>query len=1556
MKQTIRKRTLPWLACLAAFGICLTASLHYFFLRDQALTRRINFELQKCVAVTGLKIKIGNIHWLSWDRLVCKQVYLTDPRDGNIPLQVSRLNLKLDLITLLKDLKHPETALREIELVNPRIELSHLRNGTWNISRYFPKNGRDLQLQTILKITNGSIGLRDYQYGKCRLLKVNGRVNLDNYPAINWRLKGTSDLNNNLYWTSGGIARIDQRAGLGDLAVSRLQLDKLVRFLPLSSPYQARAGSASVDLKFAWSSKGFWIENGRTTVSDAEVYLPKLHETFQVQRLQAEFTPALINIREARLLYKQTVIKLYGKADTKTSKVSLAVNAEGVQLSDLMKLNPGLQKIKVEGLANAKLKIDGPISAPVLNGDIFLTDARVVVADKEIFEQIAGRIIIVRNDLNIERLEGQWRGSIVGISGRVYNLLQPRLDLKVYGKELELKNAGFIRTGDFGLQIDGKVDFSGTITGDINQPVFSGATRFERLAYQGVWVKDLQVNLAWNSATESLQILQLDGLLWDGHLTAGGEIRINSEGVKWSISSAVSDLNLGDTGLGADFGAKGKISVDAMLKGHWEPGRPFEPGNVLGTFHSARLNLRDAAVDSTEGVFSWIDGDLMVDSIQAKIGQGLIYGHFLLNKSGLALSFNAENIKLRQLLSNEKKYPFTGIFEGSFVFEGPLNQLTGKISGTFHEAAWNSKPIGTISGDILYGDQSLEITTIQVVTDSGDFIVSGRIDLQTEPSIAFNINSDNVRLKGMLNWLPVDPVLKIDGSGIIRCKVAGPITNPNFQGEIEMAELSFGDFQMEKGILQFAGDLHELTVTKLQISEKDSFLELSGKITRDNLDFKLSGHSINLEILQLKLGDNKLRGLFNAEGRLSGKPSSPNLWASVNGNNLAWGAFVYQHLAAELVWDSRGVEIYQAQLDDRDNLVKISGKIGTVKPAQLDLEIMVISFDIKEFLQIAKISQVEANGRMSGKIRINGPVDQPGISIVGKIARGVINGLPVTGEFDLDYSQNKVNIHKILLKNGTGSLLASGSWENGRLLKVSVQLNNFPLETINLYTNQSLKLAGLANSNIVLEWNDKTITGEYWLNITDFNLNGNTIGNVFVNGTFSDQGLLIQNGFLSFKRGELTGAGYVPWPVMTVRKLKFPVNMNGNLRNTDLTLSLKNVPAELINILAQNRFSVLTGEIGGDLLLKGDITEPQIWGKLSCSGVKLNIPDLPLSIDNFQANLLISENIAEIKRARGFYGKGRFNLNGRVELSGYQPSIFRLNLTGNRIYYKNYLFDGFGDLNISLTGTPQDSLLSGEVTIYNCKMGVLGNRPSQKGFSWKPNLDVAVRTGDNVRYRQTGLADVTVSGKINAKGDFVNPILEGKATSDKGVLTFYGQTFKINRASAIFSYSQGPNPYIDIDSSLVYPKVEVFLTIKGQIGGNLAINLTSQPFLSQSDLYALLNWSELNGDKPLTVNGVVSGNISFFTDTLFGDIFYELRKTLNVDYLYLERDFRQNDFRINVGDYLTDQLFLSYSRSVSNTPKDNWGLDLHFTPVLVLGGNYSLDDGTSWRLTYRLRF
>ncbi|HBE76479.1 MAG TPA: hypothetical protein DDW65_01665 [Firmicutes bacterium] len=1556
MVRTVQNKMILGIALIAAMGFLFYTAAQ-FFLPDRVITHEVVLVLQKSLGKTGLKISIGRVHWAGLNRIRATQISLRDAQNRSIPYQVGKIDLKVNLFTLITNRLHPESALQEIELVDPRITLRHFRDGSWNYRRYFPSGKGKLQLQMALKIRNGTVDFIDYRYGRHRLQKINGKLKFSSNSLLSWSAKGITDFNQRMQWSSQGNCRIDQIAGTCEVKARHVAAAKLAPFITPIVDYRVSSGFADITLNLAWNHDQLWVKNGTSSLEDVAFTLPQIKGPFVIKQLEAKFSPTQWQVSHGYLLHQRTVIKVSGLINNKLNRIKGELSAEQVALAELNQLLPKATKTSLQGEGNLRLTVSGTLNNPNIDGEVFINNAKVVLAGIETVNQIAGRMTIRKNNLRIQRLEGSWHNSLVAMKGTISNLFNPRLDLQVSGSGLNPGPEVMDLLSKQGFRINGSINLDGKITGKPMNPDIVAELSLEQLFYREVALNALKTKLQWNVNTNSLRIVEVQGDILDGHFTAKGQVVVNVGGVRWQLSSQIADVNLALFPFSDELGLGGKASGDLVLKGDWQKGTPFQYGNVVGILNGKNLAYKDLLIDDAKGAFSWLDGKLDIHSIELKIDRGMIYGHLSWNPTDLAVNLYAENVRVQQLLPDNRLYPIDGYFNGNCIFEGPLKEVTGRIDGVFSEVTWGGRPIGTIKGAIDYSPQGLNIAQVLASTVTGDYQVTGRIDLGEESALALQITGNNIKLSGLSTWFPAMAAFKPSGAAQIDCSIKGPFDDPQIQGEASFKEPSFGPLHMEQGNLKVSGDLDQLTISEFILTNRASQISMNGSVDRNQLDLTVNGSAVQLGLLQLTYGGKTLEGTIDLQGSLRGDITNPFFEASIGGKELSFGSLYFKDLAAQINWHSQIVEIDLARLSRDRTEIALSGTLSFAENSPLyDLDLRVSALSLQELLNntCRMPANLEANGQLDGFIKIAGNFNNPEISIRGTLSQGTFNDLPVNGEFDLAYSNRKVTIERLLLNQGNGTLLANGIWENGQHVKIELGLQDFPCQAINPFIGPAYKLAGVANAFAMIEWANSKINGDYRLVINNFGLNQHQLGDLRANGDLSNQGLAVSEAVISRKDGFLSAKGYIPWDPALIKGWKTPLLNDAVSRNLNMAFNFKNFPGEQLNFF-ESLANVLSGSLDGNLKLSGDVSHPKIVGNIDANDLRANVVGLPGVVENFQASVVLDGAKATIESARGTYGHGRFTISGDATYDGFGIGDLDLALTGSNIFYSNSFFDGYGDLNLKLQGPKMEPLFSGDVKIFNSRISVSGSTSRDTSLSWDPKLDIAISTQDNVRYRQVGLADVTLKGKIRVQGKFTDPKIEGEASSKQGILTFYGQTFKVDQGKAVFKYSQGFLPYIDISSSLQYPKAEIFLSAKGQVGGDIAINLTSQPFMSRSDLFALLNWPELNDEqKPLTVNDVVAGNISFLTDTIFGDFLYQIRNTLNIDYLYLEPNYQQSDLSLHVGRNVGKDLFLSYTRSFAYTSKEQWGLDYQIDSHWSLGGNYSVLDGTSWRLIYQI--
>ena len=630
---------------------------------------------------------------------------------------------------------------------------------------------------------------------------------------------------------------------------------------------------------------------------------------------------------------------------------------------------------------------------------------------------------------------------------------------------------------------------------------------------------------------------------------------------------------------------------------------------MVGGFKGIDLKYNNLVFDKIEGVYNWQDQIVKVDLSEAKVGNGLIRGSIAWQSGQIIADLTLADIRFSQLIYSKKLEKslsrMDGTIKGNLTCQGNWDQLSGRVDAIYKPIIG---PSAAINGNFNLTNRELELINFGVNSKAGDFVLTGKIDWETEPSLALNLTSANLQLTEIAAWFSNNPAIEVDGTGRVTLQVSGNLSNPNILGQLFLDKPHFDKLAFDSGEFELRGNLDEIKVTNCHLRSVANQLEASGSLSRNYLNLNLNGHLNNLESLNLGYQAKQLKGVMDFEGKLTGTPSQPILSAVIRGKDLSWGEFTYNRFAANIVWQGKSLEFIEADLSRGATLLSLRGNILMPGPS-LDLDVTVIGVSLKETLQMINLPQVNASGILSGDLRIEGRLRDPIIKARGVLTQGQINAIPVSGEFNLDYSHQQLKIDKIYLRHEAGSLLASGVWEPQKLAKLRLDLNNFPIETIKAFTKEyPTKLSGLVDANLELDWSANRLTGYYLISARELALDQKKLGRLRLQGNLSDQGLTITEGILNSKTGSLALNGYLPWPTEFTQGWRQPVKAQQPIRGLGVNLRAKNAPVELINLFSLGKFRILKGDLDGRILVTGEFKKPEVSGNLDLNNLQVEIP------------------------------------------------------------------------------------------------------------------------------------------------------------------------------------------------------------------------------------------------------------------------------------------------------------------------------------------------------------
>ncbi|MBI4904738.1 MAG: translocation/assembly module TamB [Acidobacteria bacterium] len=366
------------------------------------------------------------------------------------------------------------------------------------------------------------------------------------------------------------------------------------------------------------------------------------------------------------------------------------------------------------------------------------------------------------------------------------------------------------------------------------------------------------------------------------------------------------------------------------------------------------------------------------------------------------------------------------------------------------------------------------------------------------------------------------------------------------------------------------------------------------------------------------------------------------------------------------------------------------------------------------------------------------------------------------------------------------------------------------------------------------------------------------------------RGLQIVQGTLVGKETNITMAGHIA----TAARQAWNVEMRGSL---NLAIFSNTMPG-----LRTSGAAVVNAAV------RGTLEQPQLGGRMEIRAANLTHRELTNSIENATGIVVFDRNRALLQNFTALSGGGEVKLSGFVAFGGEETITYRLNglLERVRVRYPEGTSNTV-NANLSLTGTSDQSLLAGTVTVlrsgFNTRTDIASTllehakpvqTPTSNALLRGMTFDVRVVSGPNLQLETSLTQGTQASVDLRLRGSLLKPVLLGSVAVNQGDLNFLGTTYRISRGTVSFFNAARIEPVLDLDLETTVRAVTVNMTISGPVD-KPNITYRSDPPLQTADIIALL----AVGRTPTTGSAVaatqtnIGGTGSGFfagTDTLVG--------------------------------------------------------------------------------------
>jgi hypothetical protein len=343
------------------------------------------------------------------------------------------------------------------------------------------------------------------------------------------------------------------------------------------------------------------------------------------------------------------------------------------------------------------------------------------------------------------------------------------------------------------------------------------------------------------------------------------------------------------------------------------------------------------------------------------------------------------------------------------------------------------------------------------------------------------------------------------------------------------------------------------------------------------------------------------------------------------------------------------------------------------------------------------------------------------------------------------------------------------------------------------------------------------------------------------------------------------------------------LTITGSVSHATRTLDLQaSGDANLAILQAFKGFGELRLGGGANLSgrLDGDFDNPRFTGKATLHDGRIRFPSLSRSLDKITGQLTFDNGNLDLSGVTGEMGGGPIQFGGVLRFDGFHPVEYQLTAVGKHVQVRYP--EGFqttADAELWMRGPVAQPTLGGDVTVTGVRylrplstdVGLLalgaagGSSDTLAGAPASADqTDLALAYDIHVQARSMRFIDtrdISVSGSaenLTVSGTVDQPIVTGRIDLDKGVFFFNGNRIRLVSGSISFDNPLRTEPFFDVTATTQAHVQQETFNITGHVAGrvgdissptaseyvghvpNMTVSLTSDPYLSETDIYTLL--------------------------------------------------------------------------------------------------------------------
>lgn len=1205
------------------------------------------------------------------------------------------------------------------------------------------------------------------------------------------------------------------------------------------------------------------------------------------------------------------------------------VNADAVDARYASFLIPASNDVVLQNgtVKNAKVRVADSHKGFFMSGQADFADGKLDVSGVAI-DELKGHADLTTNDVTLSGVEGLANGQAFRIDGKVVT----NGDVPVFNLNVDVPGAdvtafaGYIPEGT-----SGTADFKGIVWGSTEDVRVKGTAGIHNFAYNGYTVDEASADV--NYSGQMVTVDSLTARAFGAYIKGKAQYDVNT-----GAYAAEADVRGLDLTAVPDM----PVGVMGLVSGSFRAGGNSKDGSILatGTVQASNLSYNGLAADRAQADVTYDGHVVNVNQGHADVGGGSldISGSYDVDQQRPQFSFTAHDIPL-DMASPLLSVPMSGTADAAGHIDGQNWDLAfsakdGQIKGMLFDS---------INGSAHGQGKQIEIPALYWRRGEGLHTLTGRADLDSR-TVDASLTTSHIRVEQLLPLVGKED-LPLTGWADNTVTIKGTLDNPSAAGSFRLTSGSYAGYLYKNISADYRLNQGTVYLSNGDISSYTASVALEGSIG-DTLDLDVTGKNIDVSRLAPQ-NQTPRSGSFDLTAHIGGTMSAPTASGALKADNLVINHMVLNDVHGDFAYyDSilRLTNLHFSQLDGNYD----ANLMYNTKTSFIRGQATVVNGDIAGLIKVADMPVQDITGKLNGQIDISGTSDNPTVSMKGNISQGTFGGETIDpSDVDVRLEQGIVNINKLALKIGDGTLAAKGSYALHGPVALSVAAKQFPSKAL---------MTVLGKTDFVV---DAPIDFAADLSGTSDDLQADVSAQL---GSGTANGISISGAFALFniRRGMITvqqaSASRDPYKISAKGTIPVSALSGGKTdESMDVDFQLSNTSLDILTFLTPY-VTDADGQIQGAVKVSGTLADPQVTGDVTVKDGTIKFKDTVYPLNDINADLSFKGRSAVLSGSgtmdkKGKKDPGSVSISGNASWSGRSLDTYSLSADFANLNVDNPYYNGplTGYINV----TPGDGRpkIGGLIDINNATIDVPLTL-SESSSTPDLDLDFTLSLGDKVRLYNSALYDLMVTGAVSFKGSLEHPNPSGRFEATRGSVHYLDTNFRVSKAIADFSRYDSLLPYIDAEGISRVGQYTVMLTLRGQ-ADNMDLLLRSDPPLTKPQIVSLITLRNGSGRPQSSIgeddmSSLLGSGIRMMLNSL--GITQSLEKALSLDMLTVTNgsldlndrntDVGNNYYNIEMGKYLFNDFMVTAAFGLNHD-------DNRFGIMYDLGSRFSLSAWTS---------